>query len=32
MINFALGSHIKFGSLEFVVGEGYEFDLLPPTS
>jgi hypothetical protein len=30
-INFAPGSHIWFGSLEFiVVGEGY--DLLPPTS
>jgi hypothetical protein len=31
-INFALGSHIWFGSLEFVVvGEGYDLDLLPPT-
>jgi hypothetical protein len=32
-INLALGSHIWFGSLEFiVVGEGYDLDLLPPTS
>jgi hypothetical protein len=31
-INFALGSYICFGSLEFiVVGEGYDLDLLPPT-
>jgi hypothetical protein len=31
-INFALGSHIWFGSLDFViVGEGYDLDLLPPT-
>jgi hypothetical protein len=31
-ISFALGSHIWFGSLEFiVVGEGYDLDLLPPT-
>jgi hypothetical protein len=31
-INFALGSHIWFGSLEFVVvGEGYDLDLLPST-
>jgi hypothetical protein len=31
-INFAPGSHIYFGSLEFiVVGEGYELDLLPLT-
>jgi hypothetical protein len=31
-INFALGSHIWFGSLEFiVVREGYDLDLLPPT-
>jgi hypothetical protein len=31
-INFALASHIYFGSLEFViVGEGYDLDLLPPT-
>jgi hypothetical protein len=31
-INFASGSHIWFGSLEFVVvGEGYDLDLLPPT-
>jgi hypothetical protein len=31
-INFALGSYIWFGSLEFViVGEGYDLDLLPPT-
>jgi hypothetical protein len=31
-INFALGSHIWFGSLEFVVvGEGYDLDLLPQT-
>jgi hypothetical protein len=33
VINFALGSHIWFGSLEFVVvGEGYVLDVLPPTS
>jgi hypothetical protein len=32
-IDFALGSHIWFGSLEFiVVEEGYDIDLLPPTS
>jgi hypothetical protein len=32
-INFALGSHIWFGSLEFVVvGEGYILDVLPSTS
>jgi hypothetical protein len=32
-INFAPGSHIWFGSLEFVVvGEGYDLDLLPLTS
>jgi hypothetical protein len=32
-INFSLGSHIWFGSLEFVVvGKGYDLDLLPPTS
>jgi hypothetical protein len=31
-INFALGSHIWFGSLEFVVvGEGYDLDLFPLT-
>jgi hypothetical protein len=31
-INFAPGSHIWFGSLEFVViGEGYDLDHLPPT-
>jgi hypothetical protein len=31
-INFALGFHIWFGSLQFViVGEGYNLDLLPPT-
>jgi hypothetical protein len=31
-INFSLGSHIWFGSLEFVViGKGYDLDLLPPT-
>jgi hypothetical protein len=31
-INFAPGSHIWFGSLEFiVVGEGYDLNLLPPT-
>jgi hypothetical protein len=31
-INFALGSHIWFGSLEFVViGEGYDLNLLPLT-
>jgi hypothetical protein len=31
-INFAPGSHIWFGSHEFiVVGEGYDLDLLPPT-
>jgi hypothetical protein len=32
-INFALGSHIWFGSLEFfIVGEGYDLDLLPSIS
>jgi hypothetical protein len=33
-INFALGSHIWFGSLEFIVvrGRGYHLDLLPLTS
>jgi hypothetical protein len=31
-VNFALGSHIWFGSLEFVVvREGDDLDLLPPT-
>jgi hypothetical protein len=31
-INFAPGSHIWFGILEFVVvGEGYDLDLLPST-
>jgi hypothetical protein len=31
-INFALGSHIWFGSLEFIIiGEGYDLDLLPLT-
>jgi hypothetical protein len=31
-INFSPGSHIWFGSLEFVViGKGYDLDLLPPT-
>jgi hypothetical protein len=31
-ISFAPGSHIWFGSLEFVVvGEGYDLDLLPLT-
>jgi hypothetical protein len=31
-INFAPGSHIWYGSLEFVVVEkGYDLDLLPPT-
>jgi hypothetical protein len=29
-INFVVGSHIWFGSLEFIiVGEGYDLDLLP---
>jgi hypothetical protein len=36
-INFALGSHIWFGNLEFIIiEEGYDLDLLPligePTS
>jgi hypothetical protein len=32
-INFAPGSHIWFGSLEFIViGEGYDLNLLPLTS
>jgi hypothetical protein len=32
-IDFAPGSHIWFGSLEFIiVGEGYDLDLLPLTS
>jgi hypothetical protein len=32
-INFSLGSHIWFGSLEFiVVRKGYNLNLLPPTS
>jgi hypothetical protein len=31
-INFAPGSHIWFGGLEFiVVREGYDLDLLPST-
>jgi hypothetical protein len=31
-INFAPGSHIRFGSLEFViVREGYDLDVLPLT-
>jgi hypothetical protein len=31
-INFSPGSHIWFGSLEFiVVGKGYDLNLLPPT-
>jgi hypothetical protein len=31
-IDFAPGSHIWFGNLEFiVVGKGYDLDLLPPT-
>jgi hypothetical protein len=30
-VNFAPGSHIWFGNLEFVVIEkGYDLDLLPP--
>jgi hypothetical protein len=32
-INFSLGSHIWFGSLEFiVVRKGYNLDLLPLTN
>jgi hypothetical protein len=31
-INFTLGSHIWFGSLEFIItGEGHDLDLIPPT-
>jgi hypothetical protein len=31
-INLTPGSHIWFGSLEFIViGEGHDLDLIPPT-
>jgi hypothetical protein len=31
-INFSSGSHIWFGSLEFIIiGKGYDLDPLPPT-
>jgi hypothetical protein len=30
-INFTPGSHIWFGSLEFIItGEGHDLDLVPP--
>jgi hypothetical protein len=31
-VNFALGSHIWFGSLKFIITEeGHNLDLIPPT-
>jgi hypothetical protein len=31
-VNFTPGSHIRFGSLEFIITEeGHDLDLIPPT-